>query len=101
MFNRALKYDILTPEEKQVFTNPVEDDWEQEQRECAVLDRIYENKECPLKGELVFWLNQHEYDYAVSSAQYHAAKTYVSAYNKTHEQDLLKTHILNNDNKSI
>lgn len=47
---QQLKYDILTPEEKQVFTNPVEDDWEQEQRECAVLDRIYENKECPLKG---------------------------------------------------
>lgn len=99
---QQLKYDVLTPEEKDVFIHPVEDDWEQDERENMVLQHIYnDEKKCPVKQELIFWLGQHEYDYAVSSAQYQAAKLLVNAYNKTRENDLFKAHTLNNGGKSL
>lgn len=97
-----LKYDILTPDEKNVFTHPVEDDWEQDERENMVLQQIYNNeKEYPVKSELIFWLGQHEYDYSLSSAQYQVAKLLVNAYNKTRENDLFKAHTLNNSGKTL
>lgn len=99
---QQLKYDILTKEEKDVFTHPVEDDFEQDDREAMVIQNIYNDwKNCPVKGDLVFWIGQHEYDYAVSCAQFQAAKMVIGAYKKTRENDLLKAQTRQDDNKSL
>ena len=88
-----LKYDILTEKEKNVFTHPLEDEFEQDDREYDVIKNIYSNgKKCPTKCALINWLGNYEYDYSLSSAQFQAAKIVVNAY-KNLENGLSKNYI--------
>ena len=88
-----LKYDILTEKEKNVFTHPLEDEFEQDDREYDVIENIYSNgKKCPTKCALISWLGNYEYDYSLSSAQFQAAKIVVNAY-KNLENGLSKNYI--------
>ena len=97
---QQLKYDILTKEEREVFTHPLEDDDEQENREAWVMHNIYADKNCPLKRELAWWLSDYEYDYAVSNAQYQAAKLIVGAYNKTRQNEFVKSNLKQGERES-
>lgn len=83
-----LKYNILTKDERDVFIHPTENKSEQSAREEAVILSAVEHNS--VKCALMSWILDNERDYALSSAQYQATKMIVDAYNKTHENGLLK-----------
>lgn len=88
-----LKYSVLTKTERDVFEHPVEDEFDQDDREYDIIKNISSNKKsCPAKYAFIAWIINHEFDYSVSNAQYQAAKMVVDAYHKTQENFLLKDH---------
>jgi len=89
---KQLKYDVLTKEEADVFIHPVQDEFEQDDREFDVLKQIVNDKNHPAKAAIFSWIDSHQYDYAVSAAQYQSAKMVVAAYHKVKENELTKEH---------
>lgn len=89
---KQLKYAVLDKEEAGIFMNPVQDEDEQEDRETDVMSQIYKNKSYPVKAFLLAWIDSHQYDYAVSAAEYQTAKIVVEAYNKTKGNSLNKEY---------
>lgn len=85
---KQLKYAILEKEETEVFMHPLEDHMEQIRRESQVNRQIRQDEEHPVKAAFFKWVKSHQYDYAVSAAQYQTAKMVVEAYNKTKENSL-------------
>ncbi len=85
---KQLKYDVLTKEEAEVFTCPLEDEREQDKRESDFTRCLRENKTNPVKVAFFNWVRYHQYDSAVSSAQYQVAKMIVEAYHKTQGNNL-------------
>ena len=87
---QQLKHSLLTPEEKEIFLFPVADEYEQDDREFDLIKKITHDKSAPVKAALFNWINKHQYDYAVSNAQYQIVKGIIEVYKKTQENTLIR-----------